>query len=454
MGIDKFINDYLDGDLSPEEDKEFRKLLEEDALAQEDLDMMLSVISALKEDAQSIALPESLKEKVEQNALATYLKIVPSETITLRRKVTIVFAIMFLFIVFSINNINDSKITSGNSFFISQVIKQRDLLLELLPTYTAVDFEPLTKENSNSIGQVKVTNFGNAENVQQISISNVKRVSIENELSEQNESYFIEPLVEKFDNTNKMITSTHNYSISYLTDKERALLPIHQTLKNLQNYININIEKQKHSNVFFNLNEFNTDGVFISGYSTIPLSKFENAQSFNTYSQGLGYKVGNNLRIGLEFGHFDFDYKDIVILLVPGMQRPAEERKIYEHFKEVKNGEKILTNGEDNSHPTYIQVEVPTNKKYQQYWGGLFFDYEYPMKYTSLVGRIKVGATSDGFLGGLGFFAEIRPINNLSMNFGIENKTFWSSLPNETGRWKNILSLVYGLSVNFKFNTN
>ncbi|MFN3305646.1 MAG: hypothetical protein ACK42Z_00480, partial [Candidatus Kapaibacteriota bacterium] len=200
------------------------------------------------------------------------------------------------------------------------------------------------------------------------------------------------------------------------------------------------------------LNEIQTDGVFISGYSTIPLNKFGNVETFNTYSQGFGYRVGRNLRIGLEFGYFDFEYKDKVILLVPGMLSPAEERKIYTHTNEGKNREKILTNNEDGSYPSYVQVEIPANKKYQQYWGSLFYDYEYPMRYASIVGRVKVGATSEGFLGGLGIFAEIRPIGNLSINFGIENKTFWSSTPNEANRWKNILSLVYGLSVNFKFN--
>ncbi len=448
MGIDKFINDYIDGDLTPEDDKEFRKLLEEDASAQEELDLMTSLISALREDAQSIVVPKSLEERVEQNALATYLKVVPPETFTKKRKATVVLALFLMLFLFSIYGINDSRITYGNSFFIAQVIQQQDLLQKQVPTNTEVDIEPVGKESTNKKREDKSNVLGYAKNVQQISFAKVDVVKIENEFEKQIESQGIESFVEKFDISTKLITSTNDYKIR----SEQNVMPLNRKLKDSPTYLSF--EKQKHSNVIISPNEIQTDGVFISGYSTIPLNKFGGVESFNTYSQGFGYKVGKNLRIGLEFGYFDFDFKDKVILLVPGMLSPAEERKIFTHFNEGKSGEKILTNNEDNSYTNYVQVEIPATKKYQQYWGSLFFDYEYQMRYTSIIGRIKVGATSDGFLGGLGVFAEIRPVDNLSLNFGIENKTFWSSMPNEANRWKNILSLVYGLSVNFKFNNN
>ncbi|MFN3306838.1 MAG: anti-sigma factor family protein [Candidatus Kapaibacteriota bacterium] len=145
MGIDKFINDYIDGELTPEDDKEFRKLLEEDASAQEELDLTLKLISALREDAQSIVVPKSLAERVEQKALATYLKVVPPYTSAKSRRASVALAMLLLLFLLSIYTINDGRITSGNSFFVAQVFKQQDLLQKQIPTNTEEDFELVGK---------------------------------------------------------------------------------------------------------------------------------------------------------------------------------------------------------------------------------------------------------------------------------------------------------------------
>lgn len=442
MGIDKFINDYFDGNLQPEEDKEFRELLENDLNAREEFDLMLSIHSILKEDAESIAVPKNLEQKVEERILANYLRMVSANSRANSRRIAYSLVAILVLFAFAIYNIDDGRVVFNNSYFLSEVLKQQELLQSQVPTIEenlgllAINTSP----NKKSILPPRRIEKDLSNNLTTLEISS-KQIEKEQVLliskSRVDQSLALEVNFEK----EGKILSSQNV-------KSNRLFSGYSSSVNSGSFYN-----GKNSNLVNFVNEIHTKGIALTGFSSFPLKKFgidgKNVKSFSSFSQSIGYKVADNLRLGLEFGYFDYSYKKMTTILVPAIAVPAKERKIADKKIADKNYDaKILTNGEDNNFPSYVQVQVPIDRNYQHYWGSVFVDYEVPIaRYLSVVSRLNVGATSDGFLGGVVVFSEFQPINGVTFNFGIENKSYWSSLPSDKYSLKSILGIVYGLSI-------
>lgn len=449
MGIDKFINDYFDGTLSPEDDKEFRDLLENDVNAQEEFDLMLSIHSILKEDAESITIPRQLQERVEQRVLATYLNIVSSKGIRNSRRFAYALALLVFFFFFSVFNIDDGKIVSNRSFFVSEILKQSSFLENKVPNLIENE-SPSIQNTKYSLRRTLAQN--EKLNTQNNFVATVETSSLQETFNPQKLITITdgiknkEEMVLNFDDFGKPKTFFNSISQNSLFSNYLG----HTTLVRAGRIIIDN------SHIL--ANELPTQGIALTGFSSIPLKKYgynkENLKSFSSFSQSLGYKIADNIRLGLEFGYFDFDYVQNTTILVPAINSPAPERKIYlKNIDGKGNDALILQNGEDNKYPTYVKVTVPIERKYQHYWGSLFVDYEYPLtKSISLVSRVNVGATNEGFLGGVRVFTEIQPLWGVSFNIGFENKSYWSRIQNEASSMKSIFSIVYGLSIKFNFD--
>jgi hypothetical protein len=203
--------------------------------------------------------------------------------------------------------------------------------------------------------------------------------------------------------------------------------------------------------------EYPTKGVLLSGFSSLPFAKFGfvdvKLKSYSAFSQSFGYKISDNFRLGLEFGYFDFVFEHPTMILVPATIAEAKESKIYTRIDKTKRQEEnLLTNGNDFSNSNYVQVVVPIDRKFQIYWGSLFFDYIYPLtEYFSLAGRVNVGATNSGALGKVILFTEFQPIKGLAINLGVENKSYWLTLPSSSSSFKSEFGLVYGVSIKMDF---
>lgn len=449
MGIDKFINDYFDGTLTPEDDKKFRDLLENNLEAREEFDLMLSIHSILKDDAESITVPKQLEEKVEQRLLASYLKIVSSQANRKNRR--FVYALAFIVVLFflTIFNIDDGRVVQNRSYFVSELLKQSSFLEEQVPLQ--VESEELsTFQNSKSLSRPISTQNEHLK-VTDNNISSIELTGLGETTYPQNLIAVTEGFINKEELLNFNENRGSGFAVgSILQDK------IYSEYLGSTVPFKFNIKQMDNSQFF--ANEFTTQGIALTGFSSLPVKKFgynkENLKSFSSFSQSVGYRIGNNFRLGLEFGYFDFDYVQNTTILVPAIQSSAPERKIYTKSTDRKDNEAIiLQNGEDFSYPSYVKVTVPIEKKYQQYWGSLFIDYEYPLSdYFSVVGRINIGATSEGFLGGVRMYTEFRPVNGISFNIGVENKSYLDKVQNETSSLKSIFSVVYGLSIKFDFN--
>jgi hypothetical protein len=449
MGIDKFINHYLDGELTPDEDKEFRDLIDQDPNAREEFDMMLSIYSILKEDAESISVPQNLSQKVEERILASYLNISTPVQKPLKKRLSYAIASVCLLLLFGIQNINDGRLVSSNTLFVAEVIKQQELLENQVTM--------LQESNSESVRQVPIESNSKEilkvtpeENVASVKITNSSAKSYYNKdlatSSQPDYSEFLD-LSSTINNEHNLLAQMQMPRVNYFTTKLSMPNPESVTLP-------------KNGSKFILASEIPSSGIALTGLSTIPLKKYGfeplEVKSYGGFSQSVGYRIGNNFRVGLEFGYIDFVYSQMTTILVPAIRDYAPSKKIYAKSSEDKGPEAfILTNGEDNPTPKFIQVVVPIERKYQSYWGSLFVDYEYPLaKALSLVGRINLGATGEGFLGGLVLFAEIQPVYGITFNIGVENKSYWSAVPKSTYSMKNVIGLVYGLSIKLDINNH
>ncbi|ROL55992.1 hypothetical protein D9V84_09590 [Bacteroidetes/Chlorobi group bacterium Naka2016] len=450
MGIDKFINEYLDGNLSHEEDKQFRDLIENDPTAREEFDLMMSIYSILKDDAESIAVPKNLEEKVEERILASYLKVVSINSQSRTRRFAYALVAFLIMFYFSIYEINDSKLANNNSYFLSEVLKQQEILQNQFQA-----FENIENASSTKIAQIKSKPSDVAGN-ETIENSNAKpTISFSSSQFEQKDN----PLIS---NTN---IDKANSIVFYRNGKselvERASF---STRSLLSGYVSMPEVKFAHigriGNVPNFLDDVPTKGISLTSFSSFPLKKFGfdeiKVNSYSSFSQSVGYKIMGNFQFGIEFGYFDYDYQHTTKILVPALQNEATKIKIYDkNIKDKSYDAVVLTNSEENPYPRYVEVSVPIQRKNQYYWGSVFMAYEAPLaKYLSLVGKLNIGATNDGFLAGLAVYTKIEPAYGITLNFGLDNKSYWGSLPKDRNTLKSIFGLIYGVSINFDLSGN
>jgi len=468
MGIDKFINDYLDGSITPEDDKEFRDMLERDPLAKEEFDLMISTHALLKSDAESIRIPEDFQRKVEERILAQYLHIANVNYGSKTRKYAYSALALLLLFVFSIYSISDGKLSSNYSLFWSEIAKQQDLLVSQVPTLD----EQWIISQGNIKSPTSSSYFSN--NINERNRKNSQRVEILEQSRTMVEAKSESPLV----NSSKVVSQSPflklnsiAFSTNDFVDKNNLKISsgiiFVRPLNNLFLTRNFQGSSEFDGNSVFPVQivgkgtlpytEYPTKGVLLSGFSCLPFAKFGFAdvklKSYSAFSQSFGYKISDNFRLGLEFGYFDFVFEHPTMILVPATIAEAKESKIYSRIdKDKRQEENLLTNGNDFSNSNYVQVVVPIDRKFQIYWGSLFFDYIYPLtEYFSLAGRVNVGATNSGALGKVILFTEFQPIKGLAINLGVENKSYWLTLPSSSSSFKSEFGLVYGVSIKMDF---
>lgn len=462
MGIDKFINDYLDGSITPEDDEKFRELLKQDPIAKEEFDLMVSIHSLLKEDAESIGIPKDLQQKVEDRILAQYLGISSFPCEKNPRKLIYSVITFLLIFILSINSISDKELLGNYFFFWSEIVKQKDLLISQVPT---LENQSLSVSPGNNSLITKVSNsYGKTDRLQQTTFD----ASINSAVDE----------ISNFrTKNNSLILVTHSLGISnnissidakssFLSHRQRFIAYETKPLSfNNQNFVQnefnsfqngLKIIENTNNNRFGKVfADYQTKGILLSGFSVVPILKFGfsdlKIKSYSAFSQSLGYKISDGFRLGLEFGYFDFLYEHSTTILVPATVVEPESRKIYTYNQEKNKDNFILTNGGESPYPNFVQVVVPVERKYQIYWGSLFLDYVYPVsRYLSIAGRLNFGATSEGALGKVLLITEFQPISGIAINFGLENKSYWSGIGGYSSI-KNEIGFVYGISLKLDF---
>ncbi|MCX7880675.1 MAG: hypothetical protein N2517_08435 [Ignavibacteria bacterium] len=449
MGIDKFINDYLDGIISPEDDQKFRNLLEEDPKAREEFELMLNLHSLLKDDANSVEVPNDLKQRTEERIYAHYLSLYkPKPTYWRENRLVAVLASVVLLFLLLTNRIDEGRLVKNNLLFLNELSKQEEILRASVPQFDEelISYESsgkIQKFPSNTSFERNLTGTSNQmQNVPILTFSNVDRVAETFVHFSNNISSFEEFILPNAEDGKYLNPKLETYSVSYS--------PLHLNLDLLNNVSTF----RTHGNEFrFIPSELSLYGMLMNGFISSPILKlgFGNAKirNFSDFSQSFGYRFGENFRLGLEFGYFSFSFDERTTILVPGI---LSSKTTPNSISESKESDATLSKGSDNQNGHFIQIPVQIQQDYQLYWGSLYIEYEHSInKYLNLIGRGNFGTTNEGPFTRLILYSEVKPISGLAINFGIENKSFWikgrNSIP---GAFKSVFGIVYGLS--FKLN--
>jgi len=460
MSLDKYINDYLDGNLTPEDDEKLRELMSNAFSAKEEFASMLSIHSLLKSDAESVSLPKELEESVEERILANFLQIAPivehRRWVRSRAFGSALATIFFMLFVMYV--IDDSPLKKYSVIFLSELNKQEQMLWNSYPT-DVDDENHQSSQNlpSSSMPEKKKYRFPATIVHNQQQESKVPGLDV------------IAPPFEQIIN-NQTFENIGNETVTLATI-ESEILPndfsFGQSFNNrlLQTRIASELHSTEKPAKFFNpfnrgipFVELQTDELLVSAFSSSDIMKFGmqnvSTKGFGSFSHSIGYKINKNQRFGMEFGYSEFTWNEHSVIIVPLSTIEAPQRAITTiKNSNTKGYDQILTNGEGSSNPLYVQIPVQLQRERQVYWGSLFYEYYYPFeRVVTLAGRLNLGATSDGPFGAVRLYSEIEPIRGVALNFGVESRAVWARIPYyQKGTFRTSIGLIYGLSLKFNF---
>lgn len=451
MGIDELINKYFDGELTPEEDAEFRDLLAKDPLAAEHFHSMLLLHSLLKSDSENITIPSDFEDKVEARLLVSYLKMIPQiENRRYQRQKILSFTMVLLisFLVFVLD-INDGKINSSSSIFLSELSKQEELLRNLLQTQVADETKEKLFQHSNSFALKSRMLLANSnihisllsKYVTNHPDSAIKLNNFPRNLALLKSEVFVRRDEPEFINYSHTFNLNSNDNVYQLSKSFRV---------NDFNFFEKNFD--------VNLSQINVFdfGLHISSITSNDLLAFgkENVRrkGFANFAQSIGYSISEQLRLGIEFGYTELAFNQQTEILVPNSLE-APRVKLYERIKKKDfTSDEILaseSNSEGNGN-NFLRMLIDVNFSQRLIWGGVFVEYLIPLNnFLHLVSRATIGSIDNGFYGSARFFSEIGPIYGISLIFGTESKTMWMKVPiSSKSGFRTSLGLLYG--VNFK----
>lgn len=454
MEIDDLINKYLDGDLTPEEDAQLQELLQQDRTAAEQFHSMLLLYSTLKNDAETIELPKHFEKKFEERLLASYFGMrSPNELPRFRsqKQISSWFTLILCFLFF-VQNIQDGKLYTHFSIFISEITKQKDLLWNDVQNF---DSEPSTLKASQP-GLLKSSNtetqsrnvaktaefnsniFLTKESFKIIKAqnSNPPQINIQTELPQSPYTFHFDNFVENgFKNFSPL--SLSSLQLSNLTKNSLS-----------KNFLNDNFIRENPLSSRVNFGTFSsTEWVSIGEENS-------NIKSFANFTQSIGYSVSEKFRFGFEFGYAQMSFVQKAEILVPLTSFEAPKLKITDkrEKKDYSNNLALATESEsDNKEYVSIPIEVNLNQKL--ICGAVFLEYIIPVIYNiRTVGHVSVGGMDNGYFGAIKIFEEVELINGLSLIIGTEGRTIWMRIPisSKVGLWST-LGILYGLSYKVAF---
>ncbi len=437
MNLENLIMKYIDGELTIEEDNLLRAYLKKDPLAKDLFDEYLEIHLHLKDDAETIVLPNSIAEKTQNIVMMKIL----NETNNYKHqenirkidfykysKVAAVFVILFLSFLFKISDKSldyvffDSSFNNTISKDIKNFPKKSEILKNNDDKKLVKNNDKILSDNSNLKDEKLVPNlFHTLDN---------KLILNENLVSNNTEVNFISPnnQLNTENNSNHTFDNFINLDLKNTVNNESINLGNFNNSFLNDNYIDLNFINSK------TLIELNTNIAY--DFSRNGINTFANS-SIKNISQSISYSIDNNKRFGIEFGMTEFSYPSI---------------------KYVKLNNKIDKNQSSKVEildPTYddglLIVPINIEELEKNYWGSVFYEQTFlNLDELKLDYRIGIGKSNDGFVSNLRLLTRYNIISIINITGGIELRAFEYDLKliNKKGFATNI-SLIWG--INFQF---
>ncbi|MGB9701325.1 MAG: hypothetical protein ACPL1A_01210 [Candidatus Kapaibacteriota bacterium] len=479
----KLIFDYLDGEITPEDNKILREILNEDEELQQDFQNFVDINFEMKNDNENFNFPEefldsvgnSIREKMQaDNDL--------SEQKKKRKKIYFQYSLVATFLIISGILLNlyqmkspsllieknmknqgsetqplilrSEKLTEGNIIHSSQksVNEKKIISKENNANFSmAKSSLTLNHSNNNQIANSNPQIIANSNIANNSILGNNNPASPSTELTSNNitndgtdigkENRIIETNLGK-NNSNSFNFRKDNSNIALNTISQNNLK--NNNLNDLKANTNLNFDSNPFSNQIFPKYHSNT---IVSSNSLLDLNSFfgydlfafgvtKKKQIINSFTQSVGAEIDNYSKVGLETGY---------------MQFVTSEDKYIMINKGIEGGTLVkIENFDENNVLVRVEGTSLTNK--DLFWAGIYYERSmFNFDNFILSSRISIGASDYGFLSSLKLLAKYKLTKSIDLTLGSDAKLFSGSGTNSTTK-NNInstISLIYGLRFAF-----
>jgi len=486
MNLDKLISKYLDGELSPTEDKELRILTSESLSAKKEFEFAVELNHTFKSNIESIELPLDLELETEDLVMMEIMSNTPQK----KKRVFAYFnyyvsvaASIVTMLIFTSNNIDNSKINSSKSINKSElalnsnlgIIKTEDnetsieankANLNLKDKSPAIKTAPKVKEIAVNNSRREIdspaikTNVNVKNSSENSDINNTEKYIDDNSISSlalANSQSEIE--IDNSDSKPTAFASTDSYSEYDV--KEHIILEEDNLIEEKLTEDNMVEEDAQEDN------SQKENSIPIINSMEIKTNQYSNS---NKYSNHYSNDVSNmNMNYGLPYiSNFEnnFDMSKMQLATNTGFdltQKGFASKNTVVHFSQSiayelseKANAGIEFGYSEYSFDSHTQVTLPyeslspdqidnlseyqTNNKgiitnlnversYYLFWGTIFYDYNINLTSDlSIISRMGIGATNEGPMGISRITASYTLFNGVDLKLGLEGRMFKSNL--------------------------
>lgn len=507
MNYDELISGYFDGELTPEQDEALRQEMANNPELKADFDDAVFMHYALKNDAQSLDVPEDLKRNTHDLVMMRMLtdksKSLPksddilleemAKTTSQEPKLTIVkrwhsarhfVASVAAVLILGFVNVSEYSIfrhlndiyTYQNDYFDVTKISQNNKTTNTKIVYRNI----IIRDNSGNAENIDANLEQNAE-TQNAVITNENSIEvqakIETSTPKENSSSNTEVmsmLAQATPLTSNLEDNSDNINNIDIADSDFASEESNDFSEN-NNLLNSNLTSPKamQSLALDKDNAFSSDNTF-GNDNTVAFSKNinepsswinPNRMSFNNDKQNVNlelksYFAGNTVfnsymnnehMISLGFSQsigYSLDGKNKFGIEIGNINQSSSRVEMMEvRYQQFAIGDAPL----EPSPKVLLPYKKDENINYL--WGSIFYEYNFIKDgYFNLDGRINIGANGKGAMNILRLTASYKIFGAINLSIGLDNRSFFvNNLSKKAGKTQfiNSMSLIYGLEFSF-----
>lgn len=484
MNPNKLIFDYLDGEISREDDKALRELLKEDSELSREFKAMLDMNYEIEKSNDNFIYPEEFLDNFEENMISRIEKdnavIKAKER---RRKVfwsysiaaVPVFFMLLLLSNYTITNLQTDlkKLSSGSLLDVKKsAIEEKSIETGKNTESIAAEKSPITKTSSQknsinhkSVNLSKIHKSDKASIVPSVMSENSDKAVIStsaqnNELktaeisepkdnvkSEANkfENNFQEKNIasRQFENSKSIITENKNISNNF---ESLNFNKSSNTFSNVQNENKNNLNENFGNSNGLNQN-FNSFSPTLS--NNIELNSFFGKdivsfgvggtnQAITSFTQSIAAQMDDYGRIGIETGYMQFSGDVPMYTIIKKSQ------------SDLQDGITIVENSDEKD--VLIRTKGTEKSEKNLIWAGLFYERNLiDLNHFKISSRMSLGASDVGFVSSLKIIGKYQLFNSIDLTIGADTKLFNGTQEFFTSKnsLSSTISFIYGVRFAF-----
>lgn len=480
MNPNKLIFDYLDGEISREDDKALRELLKEDSELSREFKSILDMNYEIEKSNENFIYPEEFLDNFEEKMIAR----IDSDNAVIkakerRRKVfwsysiaaVPVFFMLLLLSNYTITNLQTDlkKIYSGSLLDVNKSdIEEKSIETGKNTESIASENSPITKTSSQkksinhkSVNLSKIQKSDNKPIVPSVISENSDKAVISTS-AQNNELTTAEISVQKdnikfednfqgknitsrqFENSKSIITENKNFnnnseSLNFNKSSNTFTNVQNESKNNLnENFGNSSGLNQNFNSFSSTINSTNIELNSFFGKEMVSFGVGGTNQAITSFTQSIAAKMDDYGRIGIETGYMQFSGDVPMYTIIKKSQ------------SDLQDGITIVENSDEKD--VLIRTKGTEKSEKNLIWAGLFYERNLlDLNYFTISSRMTIGASDVGFVSSLKIIGKYQLLNSIDLTIGADTKLFNGTQEFFTSKnsLSSTISFIYGVRFAF-----